>query len=74
MPAEVVCSVMVVNNRILTAAIIENGGKLVISPESVHEMLTGVKHIVAVTNEDESITLSLALKEEILANEQGMPL
>jgi hypothetical protein len=29
---ELLCSVMMANNRVLTAAIIENGGKLVISP------------------------------------------
>ena len=73
-PSEVVCSVMLANNWILAAAIIESGGKLLISSESVCEMLTGSTHVVAVTAEDGSLTVSLAAKDEILSNPEAMAL
>jgi hypothetical protein len=74
MPAGLMSCLMMVNNRILTAAIIENGGKLRISAESVREMFRTAKHVVAVAHEDDSVTLSLAPKEEIIANSDLMAL
>jgi hypothetical protein len=68
MPTEIVCSVMLANNRILAAAVIENGGKLTISPDSLHEMLTTTSHVVAVASEDGSLAIILASKEEIITN------
>jgi hypothetical protein len=74
MPPELLCSVMMANNRVLTAAIIENGGKLVISPDSVSEMLTNIAHVCAVANEDGSLTLTLAAKDDIIAKPEALPL
>jgi hypothetical protein len=74
LPSDLVCSVMVANNRVLTAAIIENGGKMVISPDSVYEMLTSLKHIEAVANKDGSLTLSLVSKTQIIAKPEAVPL
>ena len=68
MPPEIVCSVMLANNRILAAAVIENGGKLMISPDSVHEMFTTTRHVMAVAGEDGSLAITLASKDEIIAN------
>jgi hypothetical protein len=68
MPSEIVYSVMLANNRILAAAVIENGGKLMISPDSVHEMFTTTSHIMAVAVEDGSLAITLASKDEIIAN------
>ncbi len=74
MPLKIARSIMVANNRILAAAIIENGGKLLISPDAVFEMLTNNGHVVAVSNEDGSLTVTLASKEEILAKSDVMAL
>lgn len=74
MPSQMVCSVMVANNRILAAAIIENGGKLIISPGAVHEMLATNGHVVAMAAQDGSFTLSLASKDEILSIPEAMAL
>jgi hypothetical protein len=74
MPAGLISCLMMVNNRILTAAIIENGGKLRISAESVRTMFQTTKHVVALAHEDDSVTLSLAPKEEVIANSNLMAL
>jgi hypothetical protein len=68
MPSEIVYSVMLANNRILAAAVIEYGGKLMISPDSVHEMFTTASHVMAVAGEDGSLAITLASKDEIIAN------
>ena len=39
MSPEIISEIMAANNRLLKAAIIENGGELVISPESFYEMI-----------------------------------
>jgi hypothetical protein len=74
MPAGLISCLMMVNNRILTAAIIENGGQLKISAESVRAMFQTAKHVVAIAHEDDSVTLSLAPKEDIIANSDVMAL
>ena len=74
MPAGLISCLMMVNNRILTAAIIENGGKLKISAKSVHAMFRTAQHVVAVADADDSVTLSLAPKEDIIANSNLMAL
>ena len=75
MPGEMVHSVMVANNRILAAAVIQNGGKLHISTEAIHEMITATDHhLIAVAEEDGSLTVSLAPKEAILATPEMMAL
>src|ERR1700722_8482555 len=73
-PAGLISCLMMVNNRILTAAIIENGGKLKISAESVHAMSRTAKHVVAVADDDDSVTLSLVPKEDVIANSELMAL
>jgi hypothetical protein len=65
---------MVANNRILAAAIIENGGKLTISPDAVHEMLANSGHVFALAAQDGSLTLRLASKDEILSRPEAMAL
>ncbi len=74
MPPGLLSRRMMVNNRILTAAIIENGGKLNISAASVREMFQTSKHVVAIAHHDDSVTLSLAPKEEVMANAELMAL
>ncbi len=74
MPSKVARSVLVANNRILAAAIIENGGQLVISPNSVDEMFANKGHVVVVPNEDGSLTVTLASKDAILAQPEAMAL
>jgi hypothetical protein len=73
-PAGLISCLMMVNNRILTAAIIENGGQLKISAESIHAMFRTAKHVVAVADDDDSVTLSLVPKEEVIANSDLMAL
>ena len=75
MPPDTICSVMIANNRILTAAVLENGGELTISTRSVHEMLTlNGSHLVATLNDDDSITVKLAAKSEILDRTEALAL
>ena len=69
MPAEIspdiITEIMAANNRLLKAAIIENGGELVISPESFYEIFQNKQHVVAWSDEAGNIRLSLAAKESI---------
>jgi len=65
MPLEVLKAILFANNQILKAAIIENGGTLTISPDSVYEMLQNRHHVVAEATDDGFVTLSLAAKEDI---------
>ena len=65
MPPEVVSALMTANNRMLKAAIIENGGQLTITPESFYEMFHNKLHVVASSDEDGNIKLSLAGKETV---------
>ena len=74
MPAGLISCLMMVNNRILTAAIIENGGQLKISAKSVQAMFRTANHVVALAHTDDSVTLSLAPKEEVIANSDLMAL
>ena len=64
LPPKVVASVMAANNRVLKAAIIENGGELRISSEAIFKTVGNPEHVVATTEEDGAIKLSLASKEE----------
>jgi hypothetical protein len=74
MPAGLISCLMMANNRILTAAIIENGGKLKISAESVRAMFRTSQHVVAAAHDDDSVMLSLAPKAEVIANSDLMAL
>ena len=74
-PPGVVSSVMVANNRVLAAAIVQNGGELRISAEAIRESLASKTHIVAVTDDDGTLRLTFASKEEIIrASEDSVPL
>lgn len=74
MPSWVVHSIMLANNRILAAAIIENGGELNISSESVHENLTAAGNVMEVATEDGALTVTVASKDEIIAKPEASPL
>jgi hypothetical protein len=74
MPLEVVRSIMLANNRILAAAIIESGGELRISSISIHEILTTASHVVAVATEDDALTITLASKDEIFTKPEALAL
>jgi hypothetical protein len=74
MPSDLMGAVMLANNRLLAAAIIENGGKLGISSNSVHEMPTTASHVVAVAAEDGSLAITLASKDEIIGKTRGIGL
>ena len=74
MPLGVVRSIMLANNRILAAAIVENGGELRISSESVHEILTTASHVMAVAVEDGALSITLASKDEIIAKPEALAL
>jgi hypothetical protein len=63
LPSQLLASIMEEDNCILTAAIIENGGELLISPESVYPAMTRMRHIVAAV---------IASKEEIIHAEPGL--
>jgi len=75
MPRSMVSSVMVANNRVLAAAMVQNGGELRISEEAMRESLSSKTHIVAVAEDDGSLRLTFASKEEILhAPAESVPL
>ena len=75
MPRSMVSSVMVANNRVLAAAMVQNGGELRISEEAMRESLSSKTHIVAVADDDGSLRLTFASKEEIIrAPAESVPL
>ena len=75
MPRNMVSSVMVANNRVLAAAMVQNGGELRISEEAMRESLSSKTHIVAVADDDGSLRLTFASKEEIIrAPAESVPL
>ena len=61
----IITEIMAANNRLLKAAIIQNGGELVISPESFYEMFQNSQHVVAYSDDAGNVKLSLASKESI---------
>lgn len=63
LPSNLLAALMATNNRVLKAAIIEHGGELRISAESVCEMLENAAHVVAISEKDGTVRLSLAAKE-----------
>jgi len=65
MDAGIIASLMSANNRVLKAAIIQNGGELVISPESLYRSFENMEHVVASSDDTGSIKLFLAAKESI---------
>jgi hypothetical protein len=65
LPADLVSQLLSANNQMLKAAIIQHGGGLEISTQAIYETLTHKGHVVATENEDGSIRLSLARKQEI---------
>jgi hypothetical protein len=69
---EMLASVMSANNQMLKAAIIENGGELMISPEAIYETLVSLEHVVAEPVGNGAIRLSLALKKAVLEKETEM--
>lgn len=64
LPPEVLASVMAANNRVLKAAIIEHGGELRISRESIFETVGNPEHIVATADGDDAIKLALVSKKD----------
>jgi hypothetical protein len=66
MPPDLMCSVMTANNRILAAAILQNGGELRVSQESIHASLASKTHIVAEPDTAGALKLTFATKEEII--------
>jgi len=65
LPSRLVASIMEKDYRILMAALIENGGEMLISPESVYKAMNSTRHVAATTGEDGSVKLKLATREEI---------
>ena len=65
MDSNMIALLMAANNKVLKAAIIENGGKLVISPDSLHESFDNMEHVVASSDDTGSMTLVLAAKASI---------
>jgi len=74
MPPEVACSILLANNRILAAAVIENGGELNISSNSIHEILTPASHVMAVAAKDGSLKITVDSKDEIIAKSGALAL
>jgi len=65
LPSQLLASIMEKDYRILMAALIENGGEMMISSESVYKSMNSTRHVAAVAEEDGSIKLTLASKEEL---------
>ena len=65
-PPAVLAFDMELNSSLLKAAVIDNGGELLVSYNAFYNMITNDAHVVAVANEDGSIRLSLAAREEIM--------
>jgi hypothetical protein len=65
MDPKIIALLMAANNRVLKAAIIQNFGELVITPESLHESFDNMEHVVASSDHTGCIRLSLAAKDSI---------
>jgi hypothetical protein len=65
LPSQLLASIMEKDYRILMAAIIEHGGEMLVSSESVYKAMNSTRHVAAVAEEDGSIKLMLASTEEI---------
>jgi len=65
MPVDIIATLLAANNQVLKAAIIENGGELVIYPESLYEMFQNTQHVVASSDDTGCIRLSMATKKII---------
>ena len=74
LPSQLLAATMEKDYRLLMAAIIENGGELLISPESVYRSMKSERHVAAVAGYDGSVKLTLATKDEILRAESGLVL
>jgi len=72
LPSRLLASIMEKDYRILMAAIIENGGEMLISSESVYKSMNSTRHVAAMAEEDGSIHLTLASKEEIIRPESEL--
>jgi hypothetical protein len=62
MSAEIFATLLAANNQMLKAAIIENGGELLIHSESFYKMLHDPLHVAAATDDEGCVTLSLVTK------------
>jgi len=74
LPSLLLASTLEKDYRLLMAAIIEHGGTLRISPESVYESMRSARHVAATAGVDGSVNLTLATKEEILRAESDLVL
>jgi hypothetical protein len=68
LPANLLAALMAANNRVLKAAIIESGGELLISSKSVYEMLGNGEHVIASTEKNGALRLSLSSKQHLDEN------
>jgi len=62
MPAETFATLLAANNQMLKAAIIENGGELVIHSESFCKMFQNPLHVAAAADDGGCVKLSLVTK------------
>jgi len=62
LPAEIFATLLAANNQMLKAAIIENGGELVIHSESFYKMFQDPLHVAAAAGDGGCVKLSLVTK------------